>query len=305
MALSTPLSSNNPVGTNDLINAEITGAVEMGFSSRKTGMLSMDRQLGASGSWQLQSAVSSFVVSNTDETVGLGDAGIYSDVRLNLTSAIVARRPYATESFKFMAAHAKSRDWQAIGKKLANDYDEAVVNAIIRGGFSADGIKLTDSAANLALSNKLEKKIAEARVQLQMNDVEVEDMFLLVRPDTYNLLAESDMITSAEFSTGNGSYSSRTILKAGGMQVVMVGGSTFGKAIPAHALGTAYNVSADQAKTKAVLCSSRSVAILSDSDTPSNMEIKDDVNHNVIFEGSLMLATAPWNSSECAVIAEA
>jgi len=312
MALSQPNHSTGSQAFADLTTIEIEAAIGEGFDSRKTGDITKDMKIAESAKWSVSNEASSFGVSRQDETVALGDAGKYDSVNLSLNKNIVARLPYAEETFRFMSGDAISSDMKKLGTRLSRDFDQAVLGAVVRGALKtgqaapfSNGINKTMPAADMLNPTKLEKAISEARVLAEMAYVESEEMVIFVRPDLYEVLAQSDMLTSSEFSLGNGDFSSRTIIKAGGMRVIKASPGSFGTAIPNHVLGAGHNVSAAQAKAKIVIATSESVAILASSMAPEMRKIDDEVNHNVILEAQLLLNTAPWNNEKCIIVSEA
>lgn len=154
------------------------------------------------------------------------------------------------------------------GKELGKFFDEAFLiqgiksaalaaPADLNGAFGA-GKSQTMAAAGDELDPDLfYAKIAAIVVAMQEEDIDTDECAIFVSPTQEDVLLNHDKLISRDFSTENGDFADGKIMTVKGVPIVKT--ARIPKAaIPAHFLsnadnGNAYNVTAAEAKAKAVI----------------------------------------------------
>lgn len=85
-------------------------------------------------------------------------------------------------------------------------------------------------------------------LKMEEEDIDVEDLVIFVRPAQYSALIKNDFLIDTDFSSGNGDRARNVFKSMLGVRVVKTNRIP-SAAIAEHDLGTAYDVSADEAKT--------------------------------------------------------
>jgi hypothetical protein len=149
------------------------------------------------------------------------------------------------------------------GKEIGKVFDESFIIQGIKCAaktFVGDGgtaVGVTNGVANVqtltsALDendpDKLQRAIEDVCQKIEEDDVDLDGGVILVRPAQYYVLLRNDRLINSQFSTGNGDVAEGMILKSCGLPIIKTNRIP-AAAITDHKLGTAYNVSATEAKT--------------------------------------------------------
>jgi hypothetical protein len=167
--------------------------------------------------------------------------------------------------------------------------------ATIPGGFThelATG-KDIDTTALLA-------GLADIALHLADNEIEVTDGVVYILPAQFFALLNADKLIDANFSKENGNFSMAKVDKAYGLQLVMT--TRLPQAANAsHIMGTAYNVSAEEATV--VMCFAARDAIMSAQSIPLTSDVYWDKKTLSYFIDSYMaFGTAVQRPDEAAAV---
>lgn len=160
------------------------------------------------------------------------------------------------------------------GKEIAKFFDQAFLIQGIKGAHAAapTGLGGAQGAGRneaLALAgdeqdpDKLYAKIEGITVEMDEDDLPINEMAIFVRPTQYQVLVNNDKLVNRDFSMANGDFADGTIGTINGVPVVKT--SRIPKAaIAGHLLsnadnGNAYDVSAAEAKTVALILHPKSL----------------------------------------------
>lgn len=172
------------------------------------------------------------------------------------------------------------------GKEIAKFFDEAfLIQGIHAAGYSATALLQDGTAAptgnasgtyNGAFGAGKAYKLANAADELdaadmyaafeaiiekmEEEDIDVSDLVIFVRPKQYSALIKNDFLIDTDFSAGNGDRASHTVKTMLGVRIVKT------NRIPtavnaAHKLGSAYNVSANDAKCVGLVMHPKSLLV--------------------------------------------
>lgn len=163
------------------------------------------------------------------------------------------------------------------GKELGKLFDQSFLIQVIKGSMMAapenlNGAFGAGKNVKLAAANdekdpdKLVAAIKEVIQKMREEEVDTEEMVILVRPTEFDTLLDNDKLVDREFSDGNGDYAKRALFYLGGVRI-METARIPNVQTPAgthHILsnsgnGYAYDLSADEAKAKAVIMHPRSL----------------------------------------------
>lgn len=160
------------------------------------------------------------------------------------------------------------------GKEIGKFFDEAFIIQGIKGAGQAapSGLngaigagKSTTLAAALDEQDpdKLETAIADIIVDMEEEDIPVDEMVIFVRPTEFRVLLKNDKLISRDYSGDNGDYAGGKIYELNGARIVKTARIPT-SAITNHKLsntnnGNAYDVTATEAKTVAVLLHPKSL----------------------------------------------
>lgn len=154
------------------------------------------------------------------------------------------------------------------GKELGKFFDEAfLIQGIksaslaaptgLNGAFGAGKPRTMAAALDEQDPDKLYQKIAEIITEMQEEDIDTDECAIFVRPTEEDVLLNHDKLISRDFSTANGDFADGKIMTVKGCPIVKT--ARIPKAaITGHRLsnaenGNAYDVSAAEAKAKAVI----------------------------------------------------
>lgn len=160
------------------------------------------------------------------------------------------------------------------GKELGFFFDQAFIIQSIKGsglpaptglnGAIGAGKRETFAAANDHLDpDKLYRKIADVVVRMEEEEIPVEELVVFVSPTEFDTLLENNKLLSSVFSNDNGDFARGVIWSIKGARIVKT--ARIPKtAITGHFLSNAnnsnaYDVTAAEAKTKAVIVHPKSL----------------------------------------------
>jgi len=160
-------------------------------------------------------------------------------------------------------------------------------------GDEEDGLKLTQAIYDMC--KEVEKK-----------DVELEGATILVRPDQYYALLDSDKLLNADFSAANGDYAQGTVLKANGVRLQMTnrfpalaGGAVTGHFLSNAGNGNAYDTTANDALCVALLLMPK--ALLAGETIPLTSKVYyDDKELQWFIDSYLAYAVTPNRAEHAA-----
>ena len=203
------------------------------------------------------------------------------------------------------------------GKEIGKFFDEAfLIQGIKAAGYSASAGLQEGTAAPTAnggdsyggsfLAGKSYKLAApadeldaadmyaafEAITQLmEEEDQDLDDMIIFVRPAQYNALIKNDFLVDTDFAAGNGDRPTNTFKTMLNVRVVKT--NRIPNAVNAsHMLGSAYNVSADEAKCVGLIMSPKS--LLAGETIPLQSKVWfDDLEKSWFIDSWLAFGVAP------------
>lgn len=159
------------------------------------------------------------------------------------------------------------------GLEIGKFFDEALLIQAIKGAYQSApatpdyngafgaGMVIPLGAANDDLDpDLLYEAIASIITEQQENDIDTDSSAVLVRPTHYDVLLNNDKLIDRDFSSDNGDFANGTIKTIKGVPIVMT--ARIPNAVnSAHLLGSAYNVSATEAKTVAIVTHPKSLLV--------------------------------------------
>lgn len=160
------------------------------------------------------------------------------------------------------------------GKELGKFFDQAFIILAIKGAGqsaptglnSAIGAgKSTTLAAPLDEldPDKLYTAITDIIVEMEEEDVDVGELVVFVRPAQYKVLLDNDKLLSRDFAAGNGDFAKGLIYEILGCRIVKTNripnAAITGHFLSNSANSNAYDVSATEAKTVAVILHPKSL----------------------------------------------
>lgn len=203
----------------------------------------------------------------------------------------------------------------AFARILAKHIDEIQMHKCVQSGLNTasgagaittlpGGVTSTEAVAGDYLdADKFEKLIRAVYIGKMKQEVDIQDHVIWLTPDAYSSLLDSDKLLSSDFAQGNGNFSDAMIMKAGGFRVKPT------NRLPttvnaANIMGTAYNVSAAEAKV--VACWAGPEAIMSAEAIPITSDAYWDKRLLTWFIDSyLAFGTAIDNPAYAAVVMQA
>lgn len=211
------------------------------------------------------------VSPGTRPTPGVAE---FDNVSVKVDTIILARNNvHLLDDFQ---AHynVRSELGQDHGKIIGRFFDEAILiqgnkaASIIAGDGTSGTTKLPEGwkgAVQIDLAtagdetdpDKFQRAIEDLCEGVETNDVDIEGAVLFMAPAQYYTLLRNDKLINSQFSTGNGDYANGMVMKSCGIPVFKTNRLPQ-SAITGHKLsnsgnGNAYDVSATEAKTKALL----------------------------------------------------
>lgn len=153
------------------------------------------------------------------------------------------------------------------GKEIGKFFDEAFIIQGIKSanktfvGDNGTATGVTNGVANVVTlsaagdeddPDKLQRAIEDVCQKIEEDDVDLDGGVILVRPAQYYVLLRNDRLINSQYSTGNGDYAKGMVLRSCGLPIIKTNRIP-SAAITDHKLGSAYNVSATEAKTKALV----------------------------------------------------
>lgn len=154
------------------------------------------------------------------------------------------------------------------GKELAKFFDEAhIIQAIkgahlsapanLNGAIGAGKVRNLTAVGDDLDPDKFYKGIASILTEMEEEDIEIDSCVVLVRPTWYDVLTNNDKLVDRDFSANGGDFALGTVKTIKGCAVVSTARIPQA-AIVGHYLsnddnGDAYDVTADEARTRAVI----------------------------------------------------
>jgi len=202
----------------------------------------------------------------------------FDNVKVKVDTIVLARNNVALLD-DFQAHYSvRSELGKEHGKTLGKFFDEAFIIQAIKSAFivaAADpqnpGIGETalppgwfgGTRVDLAAAGDesdpdlLQKAIEDVCQGIEEKDVDLDGGVILVGPAEYYTLLRNDRLTNSQYSVGNGDFASGMVLKSCGLPLIKTNRIPKG-AITGHFLsnagnGNAYDVTAEQGRTKAVV----------------------------------------------------
>jgi hypothetical protein len=211
--------------------------------------------------------------STTLKAVGRGakrvdpDEAGFDKITLTVDTIILARNQVALLDQFQNRYDVRMELGQDHGKEIGKFFDEAfIIQGVkcsnlttvgengtatgITNGIS-NSVTLT-SAGDEADPDKLQRGIEDVCQKIEEGDVDLEGGVILVAPAEYYTLLRNDRLINSQYSTANGDFAEGTILKSCGLPLIKTNRIP-SAAVTDHKLGSAYNVSAAEAKCKALV----------------------------------------------------
>lgn len=159
------------------------------------------------------------------------------------------------------------------GKELSKKFDEAMLIQAIKGAhqaapvspdyngaFGAGTVQDLAAAGHELDPDRLYAQIAAIITHQQEQDIDTDSSAIFVRPTYYDVLLNSDKLINRDFSSANGDFANGTVKCIKGVPIVMTARQPTA-AITNHLLGAAYNLSAAEARTVAVVTHPQSLLV--------------------------------------------
>lgn len=159
------------------------------------------------------------------------------------------------------------------GKEIGKFFDEALLIQSVKGAeqaapvspdynsaFGAGQFLSMASAGDDLDPDLLYAKIALIITNQQENDIDTDSSAIFLRPTHYDVLLNNDKLVDRDFSSGNGDFANGTVKTIKGVPLVMTARIP-NAAIANHKLGSAYNWSATEAKTVAIVTNPMSLLV--------------------------------------------
>lgn len=157
------------------------------------------------------------------------------------------------------------------GKQMGKFFDESLLIQAIKGAYlsapsglnGSIGAGIVNPLANAGDEldpDLLYAEIADIITRQQEQDIDTDMSAIFVRPTYYDVLLNCDKLIDRDFSRDNGDFANGTVKTIKGVPIVMTA------RVPdtvnaAHLLGSAYNVSATEAKTVAIVTHPQSLLV--------------------------------------------
>lgn len=198
-----------------------------------------------------------------------GIATGFGKVSVDVDTIILARDNRALLNDLQTDFDARMELAQDHGKEIGKFFDESFLIQCIHGAQAAApsglngaigaGKSVTLGAAGDELDpTKFEKAIRDTIVKMAEEDIDRNELIVWVRPTQFDILLKNDKLMNVQYSSGNGDYASNRVALVAGARIVE--SARIPNAVNAsHKLGTAYNVSATDAKAKAVIMHPKSL----------------------------------------------
>ena len=157
------------------------------------------------------------------------------------------------------------------GKQMAKFFDEALLIQAIKvaflaapsglnGAIGAGIVNAFTGAGDDLDPDLLYAEIADIVTRQQEQDIDTDMSAVFVRPTHYDVLLNCDKLIDRDFSSDNGDFANGTVKTIKGVPIVMT--ARVPNAVnAAHLLGSAYNVSATEAKTVAIVTHPQSLLV--------------------------------------------
>lgn len=197
----------------------------------------------------------------------------FGKVKLTVDTIVLARDNRALLNEFQTDINARAELAEDHGKTIGKFFDESFLIQCIKGALAAAPVDVNSIGAGKHVSlaaagdeldpTKFEAAIRGIVTRFAEDDVDREELLVWVRPTQFDILATHDKLTSIEFSGANGDFASARVARVAGARIVET--ARIPKAaITGHILsnaenGNAYDVSADEAKCKAVIMHPRSL----------------------------------------------
>ena len=169
--------------------------------------------------------------------------------------------------------NARAELAQDHGKELGKFFDEAILIQAIKGSgqaaptvpdyngaFGAGQVRTLGAAGDELDPDLLYTDIAAIITNQQENDIDTDSSVIFVRPTHYDVLLNNDKLIDRDFSSSNGDFANGTVKTIKGVPIVMTARIPTA-AITDHYLGSAYNVSAAEARTVAIVTHPQSLLV--------------------------------------------
>lgn len=195
----------------------------------------------------------------------------FGRVAVTVDTTIIARDNRSQLNEFQIDFNARAEIGKDHGKQMAKFFDEALLIQAIKGAFLAApaglngaigaGIVNPMTAAGDDLDpDLLYAEIADIVTRQQEQDIDTDMSAVFVRPTHYDVLLNCDKLIDRDFSSDNGDFANGTVKTIKGVPIVMT--ARVPNAVnAAHLLGSAYNVSATEAKTVAIVTHPQSLLV--------------------------------------------
>lgn len=316
-----PGQQNNTGDIDRLHIEEYTGVVE-GTIARKSaleGFVSMRTVRGTSvisnfsvGESTLQKAV----VGQTPD----GTKNKFGKNTLTIDTVILARTVLPQLEVFQTQYDARSEIGMEHGKKIAKFLDQSHFIQAIKTGLKTANTQGLDAGAGhfgatqktLAGANdhldaaKLYASIADLFAAMERKDVDprTDDVMIVVKPEEFYTLQQSEMLVNSNYKTANGTNIEAQLLKAYGVPVISSNNFPGGETITGHLLSNADNGNAyDGDFSKVVMAAFSPRALLAGQTIPLETDVFwDKVTKQWFVDAHLSFAVGPNRAEYAGVI---
>ena len=200
----------------------------------------------------------------------------FGKVALTVDTVIIARDNRSMLNELQTHFDARMELAQDHGKELGKFFDEAFIIQAIKGSHQAaptfagnNGAFGAGKSIELAAAGDeedpdiMEAAISEVITEMEEEDIPVDELIVLVRPKTFQVLKNHNKLLSRDFAAGNGDFAKGIIYEVNGARVVKTARIPTG-AITNHKLsnaanGNAYDLTAAEADAVAVILHPKSL----------------------------------------------
>ena len=167
--------------------------------------------------------------------------------------------------------NARAEIAQDHGKEIGKFFDQALIIQAMKGAAQAapaglnnaigPGLVKTMTAAGNDLDpDLLYAQIAQIITEQQEQDIDTDQSVIFVRPTYFDVLLNNDKLVDRNFSASNGDFADGKVKTIKGVPIVQTARIPTA-AIPDHKLGSAYNITATEAKVVAIVTHPQSLLV--------------------------------------------
>ena len=238
----------------------------------------------------------------------------FGRVSVTVDTTIIARDNRSQLNEFQIDFNARAEIGKDHGKELGKFFDEALLIQAIKGAYQAApaglnnsigaGLVKTHTLANDDLDpDLLYAQVASIITQQQEADIDTDSSTIFVRPTHYDVLLNCDKLIDRDFTADGGNFAKGIVKTIKGVPIAMTARIP-NVANGAHKLGSAYNVSANEAKTVAIV--TNPMALLVGETIPLTSDVWfDKISRTWFIDSFVAFGAAPRRPDVSGVVRKA